>query len=79
MDYFPSKGVGELCGLGEGATTVTVKHANSVGTESELVLTIGSEMESGEGIYATIGGSDAIYCLTGSRLTTILSLLKPAE
>ena len=76
VDYFPASGVRELCGLGEGATTVTVKYLNSVDTESELVLTIGNEMESGEGVYITAGGNDAIYCLPKKHFTTILSLLK---
>ncbi len=76
VDYFPANGVRDLCGLGEGATTVTVKYLNSVGTESELVLTIGDEMEAEEGTYMTLGGNDAIYCGPKNGFTTILSLLK---
>lgn len=75
VDYFPADGVSELCGLTEDATMATVRYTNSVGTESELVLKIGGEMESGEGFYVTIGESDAIYCLPGEQLTTLLSLL----
>lgn len=76
VDYFPANGVRELCGLGEGATTVTVKYLNTVGTESELMLTIGGKMETGEGTYVTVGGNDAIYCGPKNGFTTILSLLK---
>jgi len=76
VDYFPASGVRELCGLGEGAATATVKYLNSVGTESELVLVIGKEMESGEGVYVTIGESSAIYCVPEGHFTTVLSLLK---
>lgn len=76
VDYFPANGVAELCGLGEGATTVTVKYLNSVNTESELVLKIGGEMETGQEVYVTVGGSSAIYCLPKKHVTMFLSLLK---
>lgn len=76
VDYFPAAGVSELCGLTEGATTVTLKYLNSVGSESELVLTVGTLMESGEGYYLTMGDSDAVYCLPQHQLSTLLSLLE---
>ncbi len=76
VDYFPAVGVGELCGLTEGATTITLKYKNSVGSEAELVLTVGTLMESGEGYYLTIGESNAIYCMPQDQLSTLLSLLE---
>ena len=76
VDYFPAGGVPELCGLGDGATTVTVKYLNSVDTESELVLKIGGETETGGEVYVTVGENDAIYYLPKKNFTTVLSLLK---
>ena len=75
VDYFPANGVAELCGLTENATKATIKYTNSVGTESELIVTFGGEMETEEGLYATIGDSAAIYCLPKDGFTTLLSLL----
>lgn len=76
VDYFPAAGVSDLCGLAEGATRITLKYTNSVGSESELVLTVGALMESGEGYYLTVGESNAIYCLPQHQLNTLLSLLE---
>ena len=75
VDYFPAGGVAELCGLTEGATQATVKYMNSVGAESELVLTFGGEMETDTGRYITIGDSAAIYCLSKDDFKTLLSVL----
>ena len=75
VDYFPASGVAELCGLTEEAIQATIKYTNTVGTESELVLTFGGEMETEEGLYVTIGDSDAIYCLPKGQCETFLSLL----
>lgn len=75
VDYFPAVGVSELCGLAEGAAKITLKYINSVGAESELVLTVGTLMESGESYYLTVGESDAIYCMQQNQLNTLLSLL----
>ena len=75
VDYFPANGVRELCGLAEGAITVTFQYTNSVGTESELILTIGGETEDGSCRYVTIGDSSAIYSLPSEHLTTIQSVL----
>lgn len=76
VDYFPAAGVSELCGLTESATTITIKYMNSVGSESELILTVGTLMESGESYYLTVGESDAIYCMPRDQLNTLLSLLE---
>ena len=79
VDYFPADGVSELCGLTEGATKITLKYVNSVGSESELLLTVGGLMETEEGYYLTVGESDAIYCMRQSPLRTLLSLLPKYE
>ena len=76
VDYFPAVGVSDLCGLTEGATRITLKYTNSVGSESELLLTVGTLMESGEGYFITVGESEAIYCLPQHQLNTLLSLLE---
>lgn len=76
VDYFPAAGVSELCGLTEGATKITLRYENSVGSEAELILTVGKLMESEEGYFLTIGESDAIYCLPQHQLNTLLSLLE---
>ena len=75
VDYFPASGVRELCGLADGAITVTFQYTNSVGTKSEMILTIGGETESGGSRYVNIGDSSAIYCLPSVQLTTLLSML----
>ena len=75
VDYYPSEGVAALCGLEEETTKITFKYKNAVGTDSELLITIGAATETGEGNYVTINEDPAIYLMPTDQLSTLLMLV----
>ena len=60
IDYRPSTGVAELCGLTEPAVTLTVTY-RAIAGETELTLRVGAQRDGG--YYATVNDDDTIYLL----------------
>lgn len=72
VDYAPSEGAAEVCGLTEPQATVQVTYVNTVGVETEETITIGDYRESMDGYYARVEGDRAIYLLAAESVEPIL-------
>ena len=74
VDYAPSKGAASICGLTKPAAVMTVTYGNSVGTESQLVLTIGDTYHDDR--FALLDDDTTIYQFSADLAAPILSLAK---
>lgn len=72
VDYAPSSGAASICGLAEPAAVMTVTYANKVGTDSQLVLTIGGVYDNGR--FALLDDDTTIYQLPEDQAAPILTL-----
>lgn len=71
IDYRPSTGVAELCGLTEPAVTLTVTY-RAIAGETELTLRVGAQRDGG--YYATVNGDDTIYLLPAAPAEALAAL-----
>lgn len=71
IDYRPSTGVAELCGLTEPAVTLTVTY-RAIAGETELTLRVGAQRDGG--YYATVNDDDTIYLLPAAPAEALAAL-----
>ena len=71
IDYRPSTGVAELCGLTEPAVTLTVTY-RAIAGETELTLRVGAQRDGG--YYATVNDDDTIYLLPEAPAEALAAL-----
>jgi len=82
VDFQPSSGAASLCGL-DSALRVTIHYTNTVNTESDLVLCVGTTDSEQVGYFATLGDSSTIYLVNREALEPLVTLAQeqiiPAE
>ena len=71
IDYRPSTGVAELCGLTEPTVTLTVTY-RAIAGETELTLRVGAQRDGG--YYATVNDDDTIYLLPAAPAEVLAAL-----
>ena len=54
--------------------TITLSYVNTVGTESSVVLTLGTLREDGA-YYATLNDDTTVYLLSQDKIAPLLALL----
>lgn len=71
IDYRPSAGVAELCGLTEPAVVLSATYRSAAG-ETELTLRVGAQRDGG--YYATVNDDDTIYLLPAAPAEALAAL-----
>lgn len=71
LDYKPSEGALPLCGLDPYAVRVTVGYLNTVDTEQDFILTVGSAR--GEYYCVTVGEDTTIYLMDADTVKPLLA------
>lgn len=71
IDYRPSTGVAELCGLTEPTVTLMVTY-RAIAGETELTLRVGAQRDGG--YYATVNDDDTIYLLPAAPAEALAAL-----
>ena len=74
FNYNPSPDAAPLCGLDVPTATITLSYVNTVGTESSVVLTLGTLREDGA-YYATLNDDTTVYLLSQDKIAPLLALL----
>ena len=74
FNYDPSPDAAPLCGLDVPTATITLSYVNTVGTESSVVLTLGTLREDGA-YYATLNDDTTVYLLSQDKIAPLLALL----
>lgn len=72
LDYQPSDGVAELCGLDVPAAVLTVDYINTVEVESSFTMTVGAERDGRRCVL--IGEDTTIYLINAELLQQLLTL-----
>ena len=73
IDYAPSEGAVEICGLNDPAAVLTVRYASG-DAEQELQLAVGGRLTDGSGRYLRISGDDTIYFLPTELLDPLMHI-----
>lgn len=73
VDFAPSQGVAELCGLSQPRAVAAATYTNEVGKPVELSVCVGSARDSG-GVFITLNGEDTIYQATESSVRPLIDL-----
>ena len=71
IDYRPSTGVAELCGLTEPAVVLSATYRSAAG-ETELTLRVGAQRDGG--YYAVVNDDDTIYLLPAAPAEALAAL-----
>lgn len=74
VDYSPSDGAVEICGLTAPVATLIVDYLSDSGSEQSLTITIGSHVTDGSGRYIRINGDKPIYFLPTELLDPLMSI-----
>ena len=75
VDYNPSEGAIEICGLTAPVAVLTIGYLTAGDTEQELQLAIGSRVTDGSGRYAQFTGNDnTIYFLPTDMLDPLMHI-----
>ena len=74
FNYDPSPDAAPLCGLDVPAAVITLSYVNTVGTETSVVLTLGTLREDGA-YYATLNDDTTVYLLSQDKVAPLLALL----
>ncbi len=74
FNYDPSPDAAPLCGLDVPAAEITLSYVNTVGTETSVVLTLGTLREDGA-YYATLNDDTTVYLLSQDKVAPLLALL----
>ena len=72
LDYQPSDGVAELCGLDDPAAVLTIDYVNTVEVESSFTITVGAERDGQRCVL--IGEDTTIYLVDAELLQQLLTL-----
>lgn len=79
VDYHPTDGAMEICGLDASGWVLDVSYVNSVENEDHFVLHIGSTVPASESRFVTIDEDSTIYQMAPSSLNGILSLAESIQ
>lgn len=74
FNYDPSPDAAPLCGLDVPTAVITLSYVNTVGTESSVVLTLGTLREDGA-YYATLNDDTTVYLVSQDKVAALLALL----
>ncbi len=74
FNYDPSPDAAPLCGLDVPTAEITLSYVNTVGTETSVVLTLGTLREDGA-YYATLNDDTTVYLLSQDKVAPLLALL----
>ena len=72
LDYQPSDGVAELCGLDVPAAVLTIGYVNTVEVESSFTMTVGADRDGRRCVL--IGEDTTIYLMNSELLQQLLTL-----
>ena len=73
IDYAPSEGAVEICGLNAPEAVLTIRYASGE-AEQELQLAVGGRLTDGSGRYLRISGDDTIYFLPTELLDPLMHI-----
>lgn len=73
IDYAPSDGAVEICGLSNPAAVLTIRYTSGE-TQQELQLSVGGRLTDGSGRYLRISGDDSIYFLPTELLDPLMHI-----
>lgn len=74
FNYDPSPEAAPLCGLDEPTARITLSYVNTVGTDTDLTVTLGLLREDGF-YYATLNDDTTVYLLAREKLSVLSGLL----
>lgn len=74
FNYDPSPDAAPLCGLDEPTARITLSYVNTVGTDTDLTVTLGLLREDGF-YYATLNDDTTVYLLSQEKLAALSGLL----
>ena len=74
VDYAPSDGAVEICGLSTPLAMLSVDYTSDSGSEQTLTIAIGSHVTDGSGRYIRINGDKPIYFLPTDLLDPLMSI-----
>lgn len=74
VDYKPSQGALEICGLKAPAAVLTITYLNDKGSEQELQLSVGNRVTDGSGRYMQMNGDSTIYFLPTELLDPLMHM-----
>lgn len=74
VDYAPSDGAVEICGLTNPVAVLTVDYVSDSGSEQSLTMTIGSHVTDGSGRYIRINSEKPIYFLPTELLDPLMTI-----
>lgn len=74
VDYAPSDGAVEICGLTNPAAVLTVGYTSDSSNEQTLTITVGSRVTDGSGRYVRINSDETIYLLPTELLDPLMPI-----
>lgn len=74
FNYDPSPDAAPLCGLDEPTARITLSYVNTVGTDTDLTVTLGLLREDGF-YYATLNDDTTVYLIAQEKLAALAGLL----
>ena len=74
VDFSPSPGAVEMCGLAQPRATVKVTYTNSVGKTAEISVCVGAVRDSG-GVFITLNDEKTVYQVSERAILPLLDMV----